>query len=236
MPKFLTHRERHSVSRVGWLRAAVLGADDGIVSTSSLIIGVVAAQSSLSAAVTAGIAGIAAGAMSMAAGEYVSVSSQKDAERADIARESLELAEDPEHEHIELRKIYETRGLDRELAEQVATKLMEHDALSAHLRDELGITDQMKARPIQAAIVSALAFTVGALLPLLALLLSQNGSRAIQTATIAGAAIVALAISGGVAARLGRAPVARAALRVTIGGGLAMAVTYLIGRLVGAAV
>ncbi|MFZ4515082.1 MAG: VIT1/CCC1 transporter family protein [Acidimicrobiia bacterium] len=236
MAKFLTHRERHSVSRVGWLRAAVLGADDGIVSTSSLIIGVVAAQSSLNAAVTAGIAGIAAGAMSMAAGEFVSVSSQKDAEHADIAREAREIDEDPEHEHVELRKIYEARGLDRDLADQVATKLMERDPLAAHLRDELGISEQLRARPLQAAIVSALAFTVGALLPLLALLVTQNGSRAVQTTTIALAALTALAASGAVAARLGRAPIAKAALRVTVGGGLAMAVTYLIGRLVGAAV
>ena len=236
MSSLLSHRERHSTSRVGWLRAAVLGANDGIVSTSSLIIGVVAADSSLSAAVTAGIAGIAAGAMSMAAGEYVSVSSQRDAENADIAREAAELETEPESEHLELQKIYEKRGLDEALASQVATKLMEKDALAAHLRDELGITEHTKARPVQAAIVSALSFTVGAVLPLFALLASQAGTNAVQIATIAVVAVIALGLSGALAARLGHAPMLKAALRVTVGGGLAMLVTYGIGRLVGTAV
>lgn len=236
MSTLLSHRERHSTSRIGWLRAAVLGADDGIVSTSSLIIGVVAAQSGLTAAITAGIAGIAAGAMSMAAGEYVSVSSQRDAEQADIAREAHELETETESEHVELQKIYEKRGLDPELADKVATQLMEKDALGAHLRDELGITEHTKARPIQAAVVSALAFTSGALLPLLALIAAQVGSTAVQIGTIAVVALIALALSGGLAARLGHAPILKAALRVTIGGGLAMLVTYGIGRLVGTAV
>ena len=236
MSMLLSHRERHSSSRVGWLRAAVLGANDGIVSTASLIIGVVAADSSLSAAVTAGIAGIAAGAMSMAAGEYVSVSSQRDAENADIARESHELQTEPESEKVELQKIYEKRGLDADLAGKVATQLMEKDALGAHLRDELGITEQMRARPIQASVVSALSFTIGALLPLLALLASGSGTNAVQIATIAIVAIVALAGSGALAAQLGHAPMLKAAVRVTIGGGLAMGVTYLIGLAVGTAV
>lgn len=236
MAMMLSHRERHSSSRVGWLRAAVLGANDGIVSTSSLIIGVVAADSSLTAAVTAGIAGIAAGAMSMAAGEYVSVSSQRDAENADIARETLELETEPESEHLELQKIYEKRGLDAELANKVAAQLMERDALGTHLRDELGITEQTRARPIQAAIVSACSFTAGAVLPLLALLASQAGTNLTQIVTIATVAIIALGLSGALAAALGRAQILKAALRVTIGGGLAMLVTYLIGLAVGTAV
>ena len=236
MNMLLYHRERHSTSRIGWLRAAVLGADDGIVSVSSLIIGVVAAQASFSTAVTAGAAGLVAGAMSMAAGEFVSVSSQRDAEQADIAREAEELATDPEHEQIELRKIYESRGLDKDLADKVATKLMETDPLTAHLRDELGIHDQTMARPLQAALVSSLAFSLGAALPLIALLVSQAGSSTVQVVSIAIVALIALALSGGVAARLGRAPIFKAALRVTIGGGLAMLITAVIGRLVGAAV
>jgi VIT1/CCC1 family predicted Fe2+/Mn2+ transporter len=236
MNMLLSHRERHSTSRIGWLRAAVLGADDGIVSVSSLIIGVVAAQASFSTAVTAGAAGLVAGAMSMAAGEFVSVSSQRDAEQADIAREAEEIATDPEHEQIELRKIYESRGLDKALADKVATKLMETDPLTAHLRDELGIHDQTMARPLQAALVSSLAFSLGAALPLIALLASQAGSSTVQVVSIAIVALIALALSGGVAARLGRAPIFKAALRVTIGGGLAMLITAVIGRLVGAAV
>jgi VIT1/CCC1 family predicted Fe2+/Mn2+ transporter len=233
MSRALSHRERHSTSRIGWLRAAVLGANDGIVSTASLIVGVVAAQSSQSAALTAGFAGLAAGAMSMAAGEFVSVSSQRDAERSDIAREAHELGTEPEHELIELTKIYERRGLDPELAHQVAVKLHEVDPLAAHLRDELGISEHTQARPTQAAVVSAGAFSIGAILPIIALIVAPNSAR---TAAIVISALIALAASGAVAAKLGHAPIMRAAVRVTVGGGLAMLVTAVIGKLVGAAV
>jgi vacuolar iron transporter family protein len=224
-------RQQHRSGRVGWLRAAVLGADDGIISTASLMIGVAAAAASRSAILVAGLAGLAAGAMAMAAGEYVSVSSQRDAERADVVRERQQQA-DPGLELAELTDVYVRRGLDEQLAGTVAATLMRADPLGAHLRDELGLSDQTRARPVQAALVSAASFAVGAALPLLALLLAPPPAR---IAVIAASALGLLALLGAVGGRLGGAPAGRAALRVTLGGGLAMAATALIGRLVGAA-
>ncbi len=227
----MVHRELHRSSRVGWLRAAVLGADDGIVSTASLVIGVAATAASRNAVVLAGVAGLVAGATSMAAGEYVSVSSQRDAERADIGRERRELAADPEFERAELTEVYVRRGLDRELAATVAGRLMAVDPLGSHVRDELGLQPGVLARPMQAAVVSAVSFAVGAALPLALIVLAPMGARIAVTAL---AALVLLAVLGVVGARLGGARVGRAALRVTAGGGLAMALTALIGQLVGA--
>jgi len=204
-----TRRLEHRSGRVGWLRAAVLGAEDGIVSTASLLLGVTAAAASRSAILVAGLAGLVAGAMSMAAGEYVSVSSQRDAERADITRERQQQQADPDRELAELTGIYLRRGLDQQLAGTVAAELMQADPLWAHLRDELGINQQARARPVQAALVSAASFAAGAAPPLLALL-------------------------GVLGAQLGGAAAGRGAMRVTVGGGLAMAATALIGRLVGA--
>jgi VIT1/CCC1 family predicted Fe2+/Mn2+ transporter len=215
------------------LRAAVLGANDGIVSTASLIVGVAAADTSRETILTAGAAALVAGAMSMAVGEYVSVSSQRDAEQADLAQERRELAADPESELNELTRIYERRGLDPKLAAEVAHQLTQHDAFAAHARDELGITAIAAPRPVQAAGSSAAAFAVGALIPLLAALLSPSSPR---IAVVAAAALVALAALGALGARLGGAPIAAAALRICVLGALAMGVTAAIGAAVGTAV
>jgi VIT1/CCC1 family predicted Fe2+/Mn2+ transporter len=229
----LPHPEHHRTQRVGWLRAAVLGANDGIVSTASLIVGVAAADTSRATVVTAGVAGLVAGAMSMAVGEYVSVSSQRDAERADLAQEQRELAADPDSELRELTHIYERRGLDPDLAGEVARQLTHHDALGAHVRDELGFTAVAVARPLQAAASSAAAFTVGALIPVLAAVLSP---ASVRVGIIAAAALVALAALGGVGAHVGGASRAAAMLRIVLLGALAMAVTAIIGTVVGTAV
>jgi VIT1/CCC1 family predicted Fe2+/Mn2+ transporter len=226
------HTERHKTSRIGWLRAAVLGADDGIVSVASIMIGVAASNAGRSAVLVAGLAGLVAGAGSMAAGEYVSVSSQRDAELADIARERREQIVSPDHELEELTQIYVERGLDPALAHQVAVQMHEADPLGSHLRDELGITDITRARPLQAALVSAVSFATAGLVPILAMLVAPAGAR---VPVIAAAALVALAVLGAVGGRLGGAPRGRAAVRVVLGGGIAMAVTALIGSLIGAA-
>lgn len=228
------HPERHQVQRIGWLRAAVLGANDGIVSTASLIVGVAAATSSKGEIILAGAAGLVAGAMSMAAGEYVSVSSQADTEAADLDREKTELASDPEFEHRELAGIYLRRGLDRETAEKVATQLMAHDALAAHARDELSITHITTARPVQAAFTSALTFTTGASLPLAAAWLSPIGRPMILT--VSTASLLFLAVLGAIGARTGDAPILKATLRVAFWGAAAMAVTAGIGKAIGTAV
>jgi len=228
-----SHRESHRSGRTGWLRAAVLGSNDAIVSTASLMIGVAASEASTSAILTAGVAGLCAGAMSMAAGEYVSVSSQRDAELADIAREKRELATTPESELDELTKIYIGRGLDPELARKVAIQLTAHDPLEAHLRDELGIEERARARPFQAAWISAVSFAVFALLPILALLIAPGSLRIV---TIAGVTLLSLGALGALGGKLGGASMVRAALRVTAGGALAMAITAGIGHLLGVAV
>jgi vacuolar iron transporter family protein len=222
------HPERHRSERVGWLRAAVLGANDGIVSISGLLVGVAAAGSGTQGVLMAGVAGTVAGAMSMAAGEYVSVRSQLDTERADLDIERRELLDTPELELDELAAIYRLRGLDAALARQVAEQLTTHDALGAHARDELGITDTLRARPIQAALASTAAFTCGALLPLSAALLAPAGRA---QAVIALATVLALLLSGGVAAWAGGAPVLRGALRVAFWGALAMVAASLVGRM-----
>lgn len=227
------HAETHLLERIGWLRASVLGANDGIVSTSSLVLGVAAAGADSATMLLTGTAGLVAGAMSMAAGEYVSVSSQADAEAADIAKEKAELADSPAAERAELVAIYQKRGLDRALAEQVTDQLMAKDALKAHLRDELGLTEEMAARPIQAAWASALAFSIGAALPLLAAYLAP---RASVDYWIAGGSLLFLALLGGVGAKMGGAPVGKAVLRVTFWGAFAMAATAGIGSLFGASV
>jgi VIT1/CCC1 family predicted Fe2+/Mn2+ transporter len=229
----MSHKEVHRTHRIGWLRAAVLGANDGIVSTASLIIGVAASGASRGAVLVAGMAGLVAGAMSMAAGEYVSVSSQADTEAADIDRERTELRDDPERELEELSLVYEARGLDADLARRVAEGLMAHDALGAHARDELGISDTITARPVQAAFTSAATFAAGAALPLLAAALA---SGAVQIVIVAVTALVVLALLGAVGAGAGGAPVRAAAVRVTFWGALAMAVTALIGTAFGAVV
>lgn len=223
------HQENHTGGRAAWLRAAVLGADDGIVSTAGLMAGVSAAAGSAAAVLTAGLAGLAAGAMSMAAGEYVSVSSQRDAERADVAKERQELADDPEAELVELARIYRARGLEQQLAEQVARALTEQDPLGAHLRDELGHADQTAARPVQAAVVSALAFALGALIPIAAVLIGPSAAR---FAVLVGATLLALAVLGAVGGRLGGASPGRGAARVLAGGAAALLVTTAVGRLV----
>jgi VIT1/CCC1 family predicted Fe2+/Mn2+ transporter len=223
-------RERHGLSRSGWLRAAVLGANDGIVSTASLVIGVAAAGADRGAILTAGLAGLVAGAMSMAAGEYVSVSSQADTERSDLARERRELEEDPEAEHRELAAIYVGRGLDPALADEVATQLAAKDALGAHARDELGISEALRARPVQAALSSAASFAAGASLPLMTAILTPP---AMSMPVVAGLSLVFLAALGAVAARAGHANAAKGALRVTFWGAIAMALTAAIGRLFG---
>ncbi len=227
------HIERHRTERIGWLRAAVLGANDGIVSTASLVVGVAAAHAARSDILVAGVAGLVAGAMSMAAGEYVSVSSQADTEQADIERERIELATDFEHEHEELAAIYVQRGLDAALAKQVADQLMAHDALAAHARDELGISETLSARPVQAAFASAGTFAVGAAMPLLTALVTP---RAALIPVVVGTSILFLALLGGFGAHAGGAPVTKAALRVTFWGALAMALTAGVGALFGAAV
>lgn len=228
----MRHLERHRTHHTGWLRAAVLGANDGIVSTASLVLGVAAAGADAQAILVAGVAGLVAGAMSMAAGEYVSVSSQADTETADLARERQELATDPEHEHAELAGIYQARGLDAELAAAVATGLMAHDALGAHARDELGISESLTARPVQAALASAATFAIGASLPLLVVVLVP---AAILTIVLAGSSLLFLAVLGALAARAGGAPVLKAGVRVTFWGALAMALTAGVGALFGVA-
>jgi len=226
----MTHHELHKSHRTGWLRAAVLGANDGIVSTASLIIGVAAANTTHSDILLAGLAGLVAGAMSMAAGEYVSVSSQADTENADLELERKSLETDFEYEQYELTKIYEERGLTPDLAGEVAGQLMKHDALGAHARDEIGIIDSAKARPIQASMSSAATFTVGAALPLLTAWLVPLSNVIIIVALLS---LVLLAVLGGVAARAGGAPVLRASIRVTFWGALAMALTAGVGRIFG---
>jgi len=228
----MRHSEGHRTHRIGWLRAAVLGANDGIVSTASLVLGVAAAGADSPAILLTGVAGLVAGAMSMAAGEYVSVSSQADTERADLDRERAELAASPKHEHAELKAIYVERGLDAELAAKVAAQLMEHDALAAHARDELGISDASAARPVQAAFASAGTFAVGAGLPLLIVVLFPIS--ALMWA-VSGSSLLFLALLGSLAARTGAAPVLSAALRVTFWGALAMAATAGVGALFGVA-
>jgi vacuolar iron transporter family protein len=222
------HPELHRTERVGWLRAAVLGANDGIVSIAGLVVGVAAAGSSAQGVLMAGVAGTVAGAMSMAAGEYVSVRSQQDTERADLDIERRELRDAPELELDELAAIYRLRGLDASLAQQVAEQLTAHDALGAHARDELGITDTLRARPIQAALASAAAFTAGAALPLAAALFAPQGHA--EPVTIA-ATMLGLLLSGGLAAWAGGAHTVRGALRVAFWGALAMAAASLVGRL-----
>jgi VIT1/CCC1 family predicted Fe2+/Mn2+ transporter len=222
------HPERHRSERVGWLRAAVLGANDGIVSIAGLVVGVAASGASPGAILTSGIAGTVAGAMSMAAGEYVSVQSQADTERADIAVEQRELDDDPQSELAELARIYVQRGLTPELAHEVAQQLTAHDALGSHARDELGITDTLRARPVQAALTSAAAFVSGAVLPIAAVLLAPTG----RTETVAiPITLVGLSISGALAAWAGGAPALRGALRVAFWGALAMAAASVVGRL-----
>jgi vacuolar iron transporter family protein len=228
----MRHRERHRTHRTGWLRAAVLGANDGIVSTASLVLGVAAAGADTQGILIAGVAGLVAGAMSMAAGEYVSVSSQADTERADLSRESKELAANPEQEHAELAAIYVKRGLDAALAARVATQLTQHDALGAHGRDELGISDTLAARPVQAALASAGTFAVGAVLPLMMVLLFPVAALLWG---VAGSSLFFLALLGFLAARAGGAPVAASVARVAFWGALAMALTAGAGALFGAA-
>jgi len=230
MTRLKLHIERHAVSRIGWLRAAVLGANDGIISTASLIVGVAAANASGTSILFTGVAGLVAGAMSMAAGEYVSVSSQSDTENADIAREKKEIQDSPEAELNELTGIYLARGLTPELAREVAAQLMAKDALAAHVRDELQITDTTTARPVQAALTSAATFAVGAALPLLVVLLAPAKHIA---PGVTAASLAFLAVLGAVGARAGDAPIGKAVIRVTFWGAVAMAITAGIGRLFG---
>jgi VIT1/CCC1 family predicted Fe2+/Mn2+ transporter len=220
--------ELHFSQRIGWLRAAVLGADDGIVSTASLILGVAAAGAPTHGILVAGVAGLAAGSMSMAAGEYVSVSSQSDTENADLEREKKELKENSASEHKELAQIYEKRGLDPALAKQVAQQLMAHDALGAHARDELGITEIHRARPVQAALASAASFAVGAVLPLIMVLVAPRG---LLTWLVVALSLVCLSTLGAIASRAGGAKAWLGAVRVTFWGALAMAITYGVGVL-----
>ncbi len=227
------HRESHLVQRVGWLRAAILGANDGIISTASLILGVASAATAKEGPLIAGIAGLAAGAMAMAAGEYVSVSSQSDTEQADLAREARELATDPAHEENELAQIYVARGVEPQLALEVARQLMARDALAAHARDELGISETTTARPIQAALASAAAFTSGAIAPLALLALAPPPLRIPLVAT---GSLLCLATLGMLGAKAGGASPARPTLRIVFWGALAMASTTGIGHLVGTAV
>lgn len=226
----MRHSEKHRTHRTGWLRAAVLGANDGVVSTASLVLGVAAADASTRAILVAGVAGLVAGAMSMAAGEYVSVSSQADTERADLARESKELAVNPDQEHEELTSIYVRRGLDRSLASSVATQLMTHDALGAHARDELGISDTLAAKPVQAAFASAGAFVAGASFPLLMVLMLPHS---ILMWGIAGSSLFFLMLLGLIAARAGGSPLLVSVLRVSFWGALAMGLTAAVGALFG---
>lgn len=227
------HTESHRTDRMGWLRAAVLGANDGIVSTASLIVGVAASQASLGTILVAGVAGMVGGAFSMAAGEYVSVSSQADTERADLDVERRELETSPQHELRELASIYVKRGLDPALANEVAVQLTRHDALGAHARDELGITHELRARPLQAAWSSAAAFSVGAALPLVSVLLIPESYR---VPGVMATALVSLALLGAAAARAGGAPVLIGAVRVVVWSALAMLATAWVGSLFGTAV
>ncbi|MEO5565053.1 MAG: VIT family protein [Luteimonas sp.] len=227
----MRHSERHRTHRTGWLRAAVLGANDGIVSTASLVLGVAAAGAGTQTILVAGVAGLVAGSMSMAAGEYVSVSSQADTERADLARERIELDTNPIQEHEELTQIYVHRGLDRTLASSVATQLMQHDALGAHGRDELGISDTLTARPVQAALASAGTFAAGAALPLLVVVLIPGAALMWG---LAASSLSFLALLGLLAARTGGAPVLASVLRVSFWGALAMGLTTAVGTLFGA--
>ncbi len=227
------HTETHRTQHIGWLRAAVLGANDGIVSTASLIVGVAASNASHNAILVAGAAGLVAGAMSMAAGEYVSVSSQSDTEQADLARERVELATDSAHEHAELAAIYVQRGLDESLAHQVAEQLMAKDALGAHARDELGISETMSANPLQAAFSSALSFIVGAALPLLVAVFAAPEQLAL---IVSAASLVLLALLGAVAAYTGGASLGKGMWRVTFWGAMAMAITAGVGLLFGTVV
>jgi len=223
-------KEQHHIDRIGWLRAAVLGANDGILSTASLVLGVATAHATHTNILTAGVAGLVAGAMSMAAGEYVSVHSQADTEQADLKLESKELKKDKKGEHEELAAIYVTRGLDAELAKRVAKQLMAHNALASHARDELGISKKVKPRPLQAAFSSAASFAVGAALPLLAVVFAP---AAILIPLVFGTSLAFLALLGGLAARAGGAGVMTGALRVTFWGALAMGVTAAVGALFG---
>jgi VIT1/CCC1 family predicted Fe2+/Mn2+ transporter len=232
IPRYTHHHERHKTDRVGWLRAAVLGANDGIVSTASLIVGVASANSGRSAVLIAGLAGLVAGAMSMAAGEYVSVYSQADAENADLERERKELAADPEGERMELAGIYVQRGLEPKLAREVADQLMAHDALAAHARDELGITEASAARPLQAAAFSAVSFAIGAGIPLVATALTPER---LTLPVVTVISLLLLGVLGGLAARAGGASVATGVIRVTFWGFMAMAVTSLVGYIFGVA-
>ncbi len=226
----MRHSEGHKTHRTGWLRAAVLGANDGIVSTTSLVLGVAASGASTQTVVIAGVAGLVSGAMSMAAGEYVSVSSQADTERADLARESEELATNPRHEHEELTLIYIDRGLERALASSVATQLMAHDALGAHARDELGISATLTAKPVQAAFASAAMFAAGAALPLLVVLMVPSAAL---MWSLAGSALLFLTLLGFMAAYAGGAPLLPSVLRVSFWGVMAMGLTTAVGTLFG---
>jgi VIT1/CCC1 family predicted Fe2+/Mn2+ transporter len=232
MSRLRHHPERHSVDRIGWLRAAVLGANDGIVSTASLIVGVASADTTAGNVLVAGIAGLVAGAMSMAAGEYVSVSSQADAEQANLAIERRELRENAAFEHRELADIYVKRGLDPELARQVATQLMRKDALAAHARDELGISEISVARPVQAALASAASFAAGAALPLVSVVVTP-ADMLVPIVSVTSLAL--LAILGAIGAQAGGASISKAAVRVTFWGALALGLTAAIGALVGTA-
>ena len=233
MGRLHLHPENHLVERIGWLRAAVLGANDGIVSTASLIVGVAAAAATQNDVLVAGVAGLVAGAMSMAAGEYVSVSSQSDTEQADLARERKELGENIEFEKEELAEIYVKRGVDQALARQVAEQLMARDALSAHARDELGISESTTARPVQAALTSAATFAVGAAMPLLMVVVSP---ASLLVPIVSAASLGFLAVLGAIGAGAGGANVARATARVTFWGALAMALTAGIGKMFGTVV
>jgi VIT1/CCC1 family predicted Fe2+/Mn2+ transporter len=227
------HRERHRTQNVGWLRATVLGANDGIVSTASLVLGVAAAHQTAHGVLVAGIAGLVAGAMSMATGEYVSVHSQADVEKADLEREGHELASDRGGEHNELKTIYESRGLDPALAGQVASQLMAHDALEAHARDELGIYDPLRARPLQAALASAGSFAAGAIVPLAVAVMAPDDKLIV---TVASTSLVSLAVLGALAAHAGGASTLRGAARVTFWSALAMALTMAVGTAFGTSV
>jgi len=229
----MRHREQHRAERIGWLRAAVLGANDGIVSTASLVVGVAAAEANPQQVLVAGVAGLVAGALSMAAGEYVSVSSQADTERADIKREKGELATQPQAEEDELTGIYARRGLEPELARTVARQLMAKDALGAHARDELGLTEELAARPLQAALASAATFAVGAGVPVLTILLAPASRLSLVVSIVS---LICLAALGAIAARAGGAPAVTGTARVAFWGALAMAITAAIGRLFGTAV
>lgn len=229
----MRHLEQHRSDRIGWLRAAVLGADDGIVSTASLVVGVAAAEATKHDVLIAGVAGLVAGALSMAAGEYVSVSSQADTERSDLSREKRELATQPQAEEDELTSIYVRRGLDRSIARTVAQQLMARDALGAHARDELGLTDELAARPLQAALASAATFALGAGIPILTLVLAPAGNLVRLVSIVS---LLCLASLGAVAARAGGAPARVGAMRVAFWGALAMIATAGVGRLFGTAV